>query len=144
MDRIDLARDRELLKCEMVGIRNSLAPWFGKITLRSVLPAEISSHVLLSADQNILFTFYRNELQNDLYTSSAFGRRNLPAVAEERVACTRTAGLSGLTHDKSSTPPIPPYVLNMPVSQLRLVLYQPKTNDPTNFYPPPIVEHRNL
>ena len=74
MDRIDLARDRELLKCEMVGIRNSLAPWFGKITLRSVLPAEISSHVLLSADQNILFTFYRYELQNDLYTSSAFGR----------------------------------------------------------------------
>jgi hypothetical protein len=53
MDWIDLAQDRELLKCEAVGIRNSLAPWFGKVTMCSFLPVEMASHVLLSADQNI-------------------------------------------------------------------------------------------
>jgi len=59
MDWIDLAQDRELLKCDAVGIRNLLAPWFGKITIWSVLAVEMASHVLLYADQNILFTFYR-------------------------------------------------------------------------------------
>jgi hypothetical protein len=58
MDRIDLAQDKKLLKCEAVGIRNSLAHWFMKITICSVLPIEISLLVLLSSDQNILFTFY--------------------------------------------------------------------------------------
>jgi len=38
MDWIDLAQDRELLQCETVGIRNSLAPWFGKVTLCSACP----------------------------------------------------------------------------------------------------------
>ena len=38
MDRVDLAQDRELLKCETVGIRNSLVPWFGKVTLCSACP----------------------------------------------------------------------------------------------------------
>jgi hypothetical protein len=81
MDRIDLAQDRELLKCETVGIRNSLAHWFMKVTICSVLPVEISPLVLLSSDQNILFTFYRYELQNNLYISSSFGLLNFPAEA---------------------------------------------------------------
>jgi len=66
MNWIDLAQDRELIKCDTVGIRNSLAPWFGKVTICSTLPVEMASHVLLSADQSILFTFYLYELQNDL------------------------------------------------------------------------------
>jgi hypothetical protein len=46
MDRIDLAQDRELLKYETVGIRNSLAHWFMKVTICSVQPIEISPLVL--------------------------------------------------------------------------------------------------
>ena len=59
MDWIDLAQDRELLKYDTVGMRNSLACWFGKVTLCSIVPVEIASHVLLSAEQNVLFTLYR-------------------------------------------------------------------------------------